>query len=130
MPKVLRKLRIEDVSSVDVGAGRGVKVVLAKRGEGDMARMRKCPHCQGTGLTDKADNYEKRGGEVTVAKIHEAAAMSFDSLLEHVMDTEKMSKRDATKALANGTASRDVLAQLSENHRQEMAMRFGRMGLT
>jgi hypothetical protein len=31
MPRVLRNLRIDDVSSVDVGAGRGVKVVLTKR---------------------------------------------------------------------------------------------------
>lgn len=31
MPKILRNLKIDDVSSVDVGAGRGVKVVLAKR---------------------------------------------------------------------------------------------------
>src|SRR5258706_13246868 len=31
MARVLRTLRIDDVSSVDVGAGRGVKVVLTKR---------------------------------------------------------------------------------------------------
>src|SRR6266436_620429 len=31
MARVLRNLRIDDVSSVDVGAGRGVKVVLTKR---------------------------------------------------------------------------------------------------
>jgi hypothetical protein len=31
MAKVLRNLRIDDVSSVDVGAGRGVRVVLTKR---------------------------------------------------------------------------------------------------
>src|SRR5258706_1683451 len=31
MARVLRSLRIDDVSSVDVGAGRGVKVVLTKR---------------------------------------------------------------------------------------------------
>jgi hypothetical protein len=30
-PRILRNLRIDDVSSVDVGAGRGVKVVLTKR---------------------------------------------------------------------------------------------------
>lgn len=30
-PRVLRKLRIDDVSSVDVGAGRGVRVLLTKR---------------------------------------------------------------------------------------------------
>src|SRR5258706_11655236 len=31
MARVLRNLRIDDVSSVDVGAGRGVKVILTKR---------------------------------------------------------------------------------------------------
>ena len=31
MPRLLKELRIDDVSSVDVGAGRGVKVVLTKR---------------------------------------------------------------------------------------------------
>ena len=30
-PRILRQLKINDVSSVDVGAGRGVKVVLTKR---------------------------------------------------------------------------------------------------
>jgi len=30
-PRVLRRLQISDVSSVDVGAGRGVRVVLTKR---------------------------------------------------------------------------------------------------
>jgi hypothetical protein len=29
--RILRNLQIDDVSSVDVGAGRGVRVVLAKR---------------------------------------------------------------------------------------------------
>jgi hypothetical protein len=31
MPRLLKDLRIDDVSSVDVGAGRGVRVVLTKR---------------------------------------------------------------------------------------------------
>jgi hypothetical protein len=34
-PRVLRNLRIDDVSSVDTGAGRGVRVVLTKRDGGD-----------------------------------------------------------------------------------------------
>lgn len=33
-PRILRNLKIDDVSSVDVGAGRGVRVVLAKRDTG------------------------------------------------------------------------------------------------
>jgi len=31
MPRILRNLRIDDVSSVDAGAGKGVRVVLTKR---------------------------------------------------------------------------------------------------
>lgn len=39
MTKILRNLRIDDVSSVDVGAGKGVRVVLRKRDtNGDTAR--------------------------------------------------------------------------------------------
>jgi hypothetical protein len=35
---VLRNPRIDDVSSVDRGAGRGVKVVLTKRAESDIIK--------------------------------------------------------------------------------------------
>jgi hypothetical protein len=33
MPRVLRNLRIDDVSSVDTGAGRGVRVIMTKRAQ-------------------------------------------------------------------------------------------------
>src|SRR5215467_12189181 len=38
MPRILRNLRIDDVSSVDVGAGRGVRVVLTKRDQSGLKK--------------------------------------------------------------------------------------------
>jgi hypothetical protein len=35
MPKVLTKLRIDEISSVDRGAGDGCKIVLYKRDDSD-----------------------------------------------------------------------------------------------
>lgn len=40
MPRILRNLRIDDVSSVDVGAGRGVRVVLTKRDQSALKKHR------------------------------------------------------------------------------------------
>src|SRR5882672_7868628 len=69
MARVLRNLRIDDVSSVDVGAGRGVKVVLTKR-DGSQLLMRKHrdgsstlynkPLEFGTEISGDADEYLKR----------------------------------------------------------------------
>jgi hypothetical protein len=39
MPRLLKELQIFDVSSVDRGAGEGVKVMLMKRDEGQEATM-------------------------------------------------------------------------------------------
>lgn len=40
MPRILRNLKIDDVSSVDVGAGRGVRVVLTKRDRNALRKHR------------------------------------------------------------------------------------------
>jgi hypothetical protein len=39
MPKFLRKIRVAEVSSCDVGAGMGCKVILRKRHDGDEERV-------------------------------------------------------------------------------------------
>lgn len=70
MAKRLRNLRIDDVSSVDVGAGRGVRVVLHKRDTPAVERVRKWrdgvpviygkPITFGADLTAQALAYLKR----------------------------------------------------------------------
>lgn len=64
MARVLRNLRIDDVSSVDVGAGRGVKVVLTKRAAGKhrdgTSALYNKPLEFGAEIGDEAEEYLKR----------------------------------------------------------------------
>ena len=41
MPRILRNLRIDEISSVDKGAGDGVRIVLMKRHAGASQRLRR-----------------------------------------------------------------------------------------
>jgi hypothetical protein len=75
MAKILRNLRIDDVSSVDSGAGRGVRVVLTKRDAGKhrdgVPGIYNKPISFGADLPDAALAYLKR--EFTQAERDSAA---------------------------------------------------------
>jgi hypothetical protein len=58
MPRLLKDLRIDDVSSVDRGAGRGVRVVLTKRDAG--ASLYNKPLTFGVQLPAEVEGYLKR----------------------------------------------------------------------
>ena len=64
-PRILRNLKIDEVSSVTSGAGRGVRVVLAKHHplnkEATMATVR-CPKC---GHEDTAEKFAKGAGQLS-----------------------------------------------------------------
>src|SRR5580692_647151 len=77
-PRYLRRLVVTDVSSVDAGAGRGVKVVLAKRAgtvtkhSDGVPTIYNKPLTFGRDIPDDALAYLKR--EFTQAERDEAAA--------------------------------------------------------
>lgn len=46
MARILRRLMIDSVDSVDRGAGEGCRVILTKRHkEADMSKSSRCPSC-------------------------------------------------------------------------------------
>jgi hypothetical protein len=115
MPRVLRRLQITSVDSVDRGAGERVRVVLTKRHreEATMAKMETCPACHGTGkvAVAKADapDYE------TVAK---ASALVLKSIAADIAKNERI---PLSLAMVRAAYS----PEYSEAHRQEKLMKFG-----
>ena len=112
--RVLRNLQISDVSSVDRGAGRGVKVILTKRDQGEdtMAKRMQCPHCQYSG---ESDEFEPNQG-ATVGKVVEQAAEAI---------AKKIRNEDPRLTLAQAMAKVGDTAEFSRVHRAEKLAKFG-----
>jgi hypothetical protein len=121
-PRILRNLQITDVSSVDQGAGRNVRVILTKRGTTKEATMSRrslmkttCPHCgksfdgpeRGEGM-DKADSE-------TIAK---ASTLVLKSIAEDISKAERIPMSQAMIRAA-------MSPEYSEAHVQERRMKFG-----
>jgi hypothetical protein len=119
-PTILRNLRIDDVSSVDRGAGRGVKVVLTKREGKAMSKGKagfaKCPMCKGHGYIGADDEVEKGADFETV---HKAVQLTHRSIAEEVMKRNPGMSFDRAMRAATSTP------EYSELVRDERRRRLG-----
>jgi RecJ-like exonuclease len=118
--RILRRLKIDDVSSVSEGAGRGVKVVLRKSAEevGNMAEYKKCPTCKGTGkvgVDDDADDV----GKVDHATIAKASQRVLEDIATDIM------KNNPRLSRAEATVQATMSAEYSAAHVAERKMRLG-----
>jgi RecJ-like exonuclease len=118
--RILRRLKIDDVSSVSEGAGRGVKVVLRKSAEevGNMAEYKKCPTCKGTGkvgVDDDADDVGK-ADHATIAK---ASRRVLDDITETIM------KSNPTMSRSQAEIQATMSPEYSAAHVAERRMRLG-----
>jgi hypothetical protein len=103
MARILRRLKITDVSSVDAGAGRGVRVVLTKR------------HQQEVTLNKLHKDNDSIDPE-TIAKV---VKTSHESIARDLM------KDDPSLSFQKAMVKALDTPQFSELHRSEKAARHG-----
>jgi hypothetical protein len=130
MPKILTRLRIDEVSAVDRGAGDGVKIVLMKRAsepgatpadtlrafpspDDDFARhlgrMRKFEEAFGVGKARGDPNYRS----VATGAIYPKGSLFFDALDEIEEDEENDRERDDD----DGGGDDESVAKADRDHR-------------
>jgi hypothetical protein len=121
--RILRNLRIEDVSSVDAGAGRGVRVVLTKRDKQEAEMVDgTCPKC---GHMAELANFA--GGKRKVGKvdtpdsevIHKAVNAVHGDIAKRLMSENPGMSLDRAMREATSTA------EYSRLHADERRARFG-----
>jgi hypothetical protein len=117
-PRVLRHLAITDVSSVDRGAGRGVKVMLAKRHDRNEERVTKmgkivCPHCGGSGKIKAGDD----GDEDDVGKRFTAVEKTHESIIADIQKRNPAMSYDAARQASFNTAEYSKLVADERKHR-------------
>jgi hypothetical protein len=140
MARIIRNLKIDDVSSVDVGAGRGVKVVLLKRDaagrphrsppdlnkEVDMSGSDKCPNCGaklgGKIVADDGDDDSTEMGKHGLDVVSKASRMSVDSLLD---DFRKVMPAASEAEILKRAADSPLMNEL---HKQERDARLRAQG--
>src|SRR5437016_1833790 len=101
----LRKLRLDEVSSVDKSAGIGTRVMLAKRDH----------QTEEVSVTEMFQKIAKDDSE-TVAK---AAKMVWESI------AKREQQRDPSLTWQQALNAATRTPEYSEMHRQEKALRFG-----
>ncbi len=120
-PRILRNLKIDEVSSVTSGAGRGVRVVLAKHHplnkEATMATVR-CPKC---GHEDTAEKFAK--GAANAAPDHEVIAKAVS--VSHESIARDLMKDDPTLSFQKAMTKALDTPQFSQLHRDEKMARHG-----
>jgi len=144
MARVLRRLKIGEVSVVDKGAGHHCEIVLRKRDgadaddklkamlklgggnlrqkEGKQMSGPKKLTCPGCGESFSEDSFSEVGK--AISHISKASQAVFSDIIKS-LQSDGLSKADAVKAVGgHGHLDRDAAARLSELHRQEQAHRF------
>jgi hypothetical protein len=115
-PRVLRRLKISEISNVDRAANPGARVVLTKKAT-TMARM-KCSKC---GHEGDASEFEAKLGksDVTAEQIAKAQRIVFEDIAKSIQaQNPGMSFSTALSKVGDDPA-------FSEAHRQERRLRLG-----
>lgn len=107
MPRILRNLRINEVSGVDRGAGEGVKILLMKRAEGEGLST-----AQAQDIIEKISDAMRGGAD---EKLIGAAIAALDKSVGEIIADGKPAEREADLAASLKQFS-DHLAGLTKEH--------------
>jgi hypothetical protein len=130
MARILRRLSVSDISSVDRGAGEGCRVVLTKRHNEEvrMSGSDKCPNCGfklgGKLVADDEDDDTTEMGKherYPLDVVRKAAKVSADSIIAEYR--EKMPGATEAEVMNAATSSQEFMKLFRDE--RDAALRSG-----